>query len=218
MERPGQPPHAGAGGLVTIGIVCLGDSTTAGTPGFLSPIEAPPRGAGNEKSQFAYWMARAHAEWEVLNRGVNGERSDQMLARFGRDVVHEEPRFVVILGGVNDIYQGFPPEFTKENLERMFGMSTRAGLTPVASSILPYNSMDQRQTKIMGELNVWIASTSGRLSIPFSDTNKAVASPDRPDRLAGSPDGLHPDVEGYRRMGAAISKTIEDHLQGATGR
>lgn len=184
----------------------------------MSPLEAPPDGAGDQRSQYEYWMARSHDEWEVLNRGVNGERSDQILARFGRDVVHEEPRFVVILGGVNDIYQGFPPEFTKENLERMYGMSTSAGLTPVACSILPYNSMGQRETKIMGELNVWIANTSGRLSIPFCDTSKAVASPDRPDRLAGSPDGLHPDVEGYRRMGAAISKAIEDYLLGPTGR
>ena len=31
-------------------IVALGDSTTAGTPGFKSPLEAPPDGAGNVQS------------------------------------------------------------------------------------------------------------------------------------------------------------------------
>ena len=64
-----------------ITIVALGDSTTAGTPGFQSPLEAPPNGAGNVESQYAYWLMRAHPEWQVLNRGVNGERSDQIRAR-----------------------------------------------------------------------------------------------------------------------------------------
>src|SRR5688500_10786726 len=70
-----------------ITIVALGDSTTAGTPGFLSPVEAAPDGKGDETSQFAYWMMKARPGWRVLNRGVNGERSEQILGRFARDVL-----------------------------------------------------------------------------------------------------------------------------------
>ena len=61
---------------VMITIVALGDSTTAGTPGHKSPIEAPPHGSGNVESQYAYWLMQTHPDWQVLNRGVNGERSD----------------------------------------------------------------------------------------------------------------------------------------------
>jgi len=61
-----------------ITIVALGDSTTAGTPGFRSPIEAPPNGSGNVESQYAHWLTSTHPEWLVLNRGVNGERSDEV--------------------------------------------------------------------------------------------------------------------------------------------
>ena len=53
-------------------IVGLGDSTTAGTPAFLSPLESPPNGRGNPESQYAYWMNQLHPEWTVLNRGING--------------------------------------------------------------------------------------------------------------------------------------------------
>ena len=77
-------------------IVALGDSTTAGTPAFRSPIEAPPDGAGNVESQYAYWLMQTHPDWRVLNRGVNGERSDQIRARFARDVVAATPAAVVI--------------------------------------------------------------------------------------------------------------------------
>ena len=86
-------------GALKLRIVGLGDSTTAGTPGFLSPLEAPPNGRGNPESQYAYWMMRMHPEWTVLNRGVNGQRSDEILARFERDVLSESPNYVVILGG-----------------------------------------------------------------------------------------------------------------------
>ena len=65
-------------GKVTI--VAMGDSTTAGTPGWKSRVEAPPDGAGDETSQYAYWLMQAHPEWDVVNQGVNGERSDQILA------------------------------------------------------------------------------------------------------------------------------------------
>ena len=36
-----------------IRIVAMGDSTTAGTPGWKSPVEAPPDGRGDETSQYA---------------------------------------------------------------------------------------------------------------------------------------------------------------------
>jgi hypothetical protein len=54
-----------------IRIVAIGDSTTAGTPGFLSPLEAPPDGRGDHTSQYAWWLMQAHPEWQVLNRGAS---------------------------------------------------------------------------------------------------------------------------------------------------
>ena len=68
-------------------VVGLGDSTTAGTPAFLSPLEAPPSGMGNPESQYGYWVTKAHPGWRFLNKGINGQRTDQMLSRFGRDVI-----------------------------------------------------------------------------------------------------------------------------------
>ena len=87
-------------------IVAIGDSTTAGTPAFGSPLESPPLGRGDPTSQYAHWLVQSHPDWEVLNRGVNGERSDQIRARFDRDVISARPAVVVVIAGVNDVYQG----------------------------------------------------------------------------------------------------------------
>src|SRR6266576_6987600 len=120
-------------------VIALGDSTTAGSPAFTSPIEAPPDGSGNVESQYAYWLSRGHPEWRVLNRGVDGERSDQIRARFVRDVVNAQPGVVVILAGVNDVYQGRSAESVEGELEAMYDLARAAKISVVAGSIIPYN-------------------------------------------------------------------------------
>src|SRR5215831_19558817 len=103
-----------------ITIVAMGDSTTAGTPAFESPREAPPKGRGDETSQYAYWLMKSHPEWDVVNQGINGQRSDQIRARFEEDVVAKKPAVVVIIAGVNDVYQGRPAQLAKDDLAGMY--------------------------------------------------------------------------------------------------
>jgi len=194
-------------------IIGLGDSTTAGTPGFLSPLEAPPEGRGNRESQYAYWMMKNHPEWTVLNRGIDGQRSDEILARFGRDAIEAKPNYVIILAGVNDIYQGAAIEFTKNNLLFMYQNSISAGIRPVSASVLPYNTSSRSEATVIRDLNNWIEYTANRLEILFCDTNLAVADPENRDRLRGSPDGYHPDVLGYRDMGELLARVIESDAE-----
>jgi lysophospholipase L1-like esterase len=187
-------------------IVALGDSTTAGTPGFSSPLEEPPNGRGDETSQYAYWLMNAHPEWTVLNRGVNGERSDQIRARFERDVIQVAPAAVVIIGGVNDVYQGRHVEHVTEQLHAMYGRAAEARILVVAGSIVPYNTATGDENARMRQINDWIRRQP---DIVFVDTRSAVAASDNPDRLFESPDGLHPSAAGYRRMADVIGAALE---------
>jgi len=192
-----------------ITIVALGDSTTAGTPQFKSAIEAPPNGEGNQESQFAYWLMRRHPEWTVLNRGVNGERTDQIAARFDRDVLSAKPALVVILAGVNDVYQGRSVEYVTGQLKSMYERARAAGIPIVAASIVPYNTATAEQNAKMHAINKWIAEEAARdPRMEFADTRAAAAAPGKPDVLSGSPDGLHPDVAGYRAMAGALEPVI----------
>jgi lysophospholipase L1-like esterase len=202
-------------------IVAIGDSTTAGTPGFLSPLEAPPEGSGDLTSQFAYWLMRQRPDWRVLNRGINGERADQIRARFNRDVVDAQPDLVVIIAGVNDIYQGRRPKAIQRELEALYDLAGRAepgGIPVVAGSVLPYNTASRRDIDRMHALNEWIRErASAGSGVTFCDTRSAVADPEQPDRLVSSPDGLHPSPEGYRLMAAAlepvIARTLADRVR-----
>lgn len=199
--------------MIPLTIVALGDSTTAGTPGFLSPLEAPPVGRGDPQSQYAYWLMTREPRWRVLNRGVNGERSDQIAARFDRDVLRERPAAVVIVAGVNDIYQGRSADTVQAQLAGMYERARRAGIPVIAGSIIPYSTAGPEQNARMHAVNDWIrARAATEPGLTFCDTRAAVADPSAPDRLLTSPDGLHPDAAGYRRMADALAPAIRSTL------
>jgi lysophospholipase L1-like esterase len=194
-------------------IVCLGDSTTAGTPLFKSPIEAPPDGAGDERSQFAYWLRQRHPDWRVLNCGVNGERSDEIAGRFNRDVLAHEPLAVVIIAGVNDVYQGLRASHVTSQLDAMYTRARANDIAVVAGTIVPYNTASADQNARMHAINTWIMQTAAAIpGVWVVDTRQAAADPNDPDRLAGSPDDLHPDIDGYRRMAEALLPVLERSL------
>ena len=195
-------------------IVALGDSTTAGTPAFKSPIEAPPNGSGDVESQYAYWLMKARPDWQVLNRGVNGERSDQIRARFARDAAAAAPDVAVIIAGVNDVYQGRTAAAVERELEAMFVAARAARIAVVAGSIIPYNTATAEQNTRMREVNHWIREyvASHQEGMVFCDTRAAVSAPGDPDRLVSSPDDLHPSPEGYKLMAAALEPAIATAL------
>ena len=196
-----------------IRIVAMGDSTTAGTPAFKSPREAPPAGSGDETSQYAYWLMRAHPDWQVVNQGINAQRSDTIAGRFQDDVIALKPAVVVIIAGVNDVYQGRPAQHVKDQLARMYDRARAAGIRVVAGTIIPYNTATPDQNARMKDINDWIR-TQGRADpgVIVVDTRAAVAAAGDPDKLATSPDGLHPDAAGYRKMADAIAPAIERAL------
>src|SRR3954463_14647839 len=207
-----------------ITIVALGDSTTAGTPAFKSAIEAPPNGSGNVESQYAHWLMQTHPDWQGLNRGVNGERRGQIpppvprhRARCARDAAQPTPAVVVIIAGVNDVYQGRSAAAVERELEAMYEAARAAKIAVVGGSIIPFNSATAEQNARMHAVNDWVRAYAAAhpADVVFCDTRAAVAAPGQPDRLVSSPDDLHPSPDGYRRMAAALEPAIKTALSRA---
>jgi lysophospholipase L1-like esterase len=162
---------------------------------------------------------QAHPDWEVINQGVNGERSDQILARFDRDVIRLRPRVVVIVAGVNDVYQGREVQHVVKQLRAMYDGAKAAAIPVIAGSIIPYNTATPEQNARMREVNAWIRATAAEdPGIEFVDTRAAAAAADDLDRLFESPDDLHPSPAGYRRMADAIRPVLESVLNRAVSR
>ena len=190
-------------------IVALGDSTTAGAPDFRSPAEIPPKGSGNPESQYAYWVMKRHPEWQVINRGISGERSDQILRRFESDVLAYHPEIVIVLAGVNDLYQGHSVESIENNLKAIYEKAKQNNIKILTCTVLPYNFSSEEIKGRMKQLNDWILKTAQAEKFGFCDTYKALENPKSPGALLSSRDGLHPDKESYQKMGEAIGVALE---------
>lgn len=189
-------------------IVALGDSTTAGTPAYLSPLEHPPDGQGDVTSQYAYWLRLARPDWEILNRGINGQRTDEIRARFERDVTRNRPQATVILAGVNDVYQHRPLAEIQGHLTAMYARARELGIVVVAGTVIPYDTARAPENEELHALNRWILA----LDLPVCDFHQAVQDVRNPDHLRQSPDGLHPTPSGYHRMAVALRPVLERAL------
>lgn len=91
-------------------IVALGSSSTAGV-GASDAAHAYP-------SQLAAELERRFPKSTVtvLNKGINGEQTKDMLARFERDVLDEHPDLVIWQTGSNEILRKGSPDAFRERV------------------------------------------------------------------------------------------------------
>jgi len=190
-------------------ILALGDSITAGAPQFKSPAEAPPRGRGNPKSQYVYWLNLKHPEWKIYNRGISGQATLAILNRTEAELRDTRPDLVILMAGVNDIYRNAAMPQTIKNLTAMIKIIRAQGIPVMLLSVLPYRGITPVQQKNLGDLNRWIEDYALRNGLGFCDTFAAMHAPGDAAQLVSTPDGLHPDAAGYRLMGETVAAALE---------
>lgn len=150
-----------------------------------------------------------------IGRGISGQTTQQMLARFQQDVIALKPSVVVILAGTNDIAQNAGPvsaEEIQENLRRMTELAQAEGIAVVLSSVLPVFDYPwkrglQPAPKIIA-LNAWIRQHAETVGATYLDYHSAMvdARGGLPPTLA--PDGVHPNEAGYRLMAPLAEAAI----------
>lgn len=81
--------------------------------------------------------------YTVVNRGVGGEETKDMLARFQRDVVAAGPSAVLIWGHINNITRSSPEQAeavksaTREHYTQMLSQARAAGITVLLATEIP---------------------------------------------------------------------------------
>jgi lysophospholipase L1-like esterase len=186
---------------VSIVVVGLGDSITAGNPGYDPDPARQPFEGDDPESQYLYWAALTDPSIEFRNHGVGGERTDQIRARFpaaaaGADVL-------VVQGGINDVVQGRPIEAAAADIRELVRHAKTRGLGVVVADVLPWNRGwpgAEPQIRALNELIRSLAAAEDVKVLPFHDT---LEDPGRPGRMGEewTADGNHPSVVGYRRLG-----------------
>ena len=103
---------------------------------------------------------------KVINRGVGGEQTHEILARFDKDVLALSPRGVIIWGFINDIFRSTPEEVdkkivrTRENLMSMIDKAQSKGIVPVLATEVTLPVPDGWLDQIAN----WIGTLRGKKS------------------------------------------------------
>jgi acyl-CoA thioesterase-1 len=141
---------------------------------------------------------------EIINKGIVGQLSEQMLVRFDSDVIRLSPRVVIILGGSNDLGWGLAPREILRNLSEMYRLSLENEIAPIACTVPSTLGYDEGiPPRIL--LNKLLQEHCREIGIPCVDVFRATLD-QATSRLAlrYSTDGLHLNSEGYRKMGVVI--------------
>ena len=151
----------------------------------------------------------------VLNRGISGQTSEQMLVRFPSDVVALKPRIVLILAGTNDIAGNTgptSPEYFKNDIMAMIAIARANAIEPVLCSIPPTAAFSWRpQVKPkpwIKQLNAWLRIYASDNHLRYIDYYSLLAGPSGEFRADLSNDGVHPNRSGYSLMRALVQKEI----------
>ena len=200
-------------------VATLGDSITAGSPGFdPDPRMRDTLGFGaNEKSQWQYWAQRAHPGLQFRNCGLYGERTDEIAARLA--ACAQGAQVLIVQGGINDIAQGRRLEPAAANLRRMVERGKHLGLRVAIAELLPWNNGYPDADPKIRRLNELIRALARAENIPVLPFYETLEDPDRPGRMREewTSDGDHPSVDGYRLLGEHAFRLPRPPVPNATG-
>jgi lysophospholipase L1-like esterase len=155
----------------------------------------------------------------VVDRGIGGQTSQQMLARFYQDVVALHPRVVHIMAGTNDLAGNTgpnSPEDFKNNIRAMVDLARSNHIQVILASIPPAEHFPWRSdihpTEQIRRLNAWLKEYSDQHKLVYADYYSALTTPSGAFRPELSNDGVHPNTDGYATMrpiaDAALKKAM----------
>jgi lysophospholipase L1-like esterase len=177
-------------------VSAIGDSITAGSRAGQRPypvlLQALLRGRNRDAL--------------VVNRGVGGQKTGAGIGSVQQALDADNPGFVLIMEGSNDVDGERPTDVTVENLRTMVMLVKNHGSVAVLGTIPPQVGPRAGFMGTVIELNDKIRRLSGEQRVTLADVFAAL-----PDASFMDGDGLHPNDRGD----AAIAATFDAALSQA---
>lgn len=152
---------------------------------------------------------------KFIDRGISGQTTSQMLVRFRPDVVNLKPSAVVILAGTNDIAGNTGPisiENIFGNIVSMVEIAKSNKIKPILCSVLPVFQYSWNKTvepvEKISKLNQMIKKYAEDNKISYVDYYTKFVDEKGAFPQKYSPDGVHPNLEGYKIMEQIVGQEI----------
>jgi lysophospholipase L1-like esterase len=143
----------------------------------------------------------------LLGRGIGGQTTAQMLARFWPDVIALKPAAVHILAGTNDIAGNtgpYDPNATCDNLQAMAALARANGVKVLFGALTPAARYPWRPAlhpdQEIPRLNAWLAAFARSQGHGLVDYTAVLDDGQAGMKPGLAYDGVHPTLEGYAVM------------------
>jgi uncharacterized SAM-binding protein YcdF (DUF218 family)/lysophospholipase L1-like esterase len=175
----------------------------------------------------------------VVNRGIAGQQSFELLARFETDVVAAAPRAVVLWGFINDIFRSSADmdatiTRVKESYLEMIARARAQGIVPILATEVtarpPSQSImdtvagwvgtilgkpayqDHINRQVMA-VNQWLIETATREGLLLLDLQQVIAEPGgRRHPAFAQADGSHITPAGYDMLSSYARPVLQEYL------
>lgn len=212
----------------TLGVILAGDGLTMQQQTLqTNEMRDEPKIIVLGASYAMAWAPPQIAQWKVLNRGIGGNQSFEMLARFESDVIEAEPEAVLLWGFINDIYRADPGELAKvkeqvlHNYKQMIEHATREGIEVVLATevsirqpkgfknqvaafvgdLLGKTSYQQTINRHVADVNASLTQYAQANGIILLDFNTALADESGQRHIQfASEDGSHLSEAAYEKL------------------
>lgn len=156
----------------------------------------------------------------VVNRGITGQTSQQLVLRFRQDVLALKPRAVVLQAGLNDVMGNTGmtgPDDYIANFETLLDLAEAHGIVPVIASLPPVSQIPERSEiparQRVSDLNRRLQALAARRGAIYLDLFTPLAGPDGAPREGLSSDGVHLTSAGYALLRPPLERTIAAALE-----
>lgn len=185
-------------------------------------VQSRPRAVLLGNSITDFWIT-THPDFfarnSFIDRGIGGQVSSQMLARFRADVLDLHPDMVIILAGTNDIAQNNGPidlDYILDNVQSMCELAVYHHIRPVICSVLPASRFGWREelrpAEVIRQFNSLLRSYAQSQGFLFVDYYSAMVDADGGLLPAYSDDGVHPNAAGYTVMEQVLTTALSSRF------
>lgn len=158
----------------------------------------------------------------VLNRGISSEKTAGMLTRLEKEIIPLHAKHLIMLMGINDIFDGIKPEEIANHIEEIIVMMKEKSPETqlILQAIYPINEQDRDSfyekmmmkgngNESVKETNKLLEALAKKHDITFININPLLSDENGNLKHAYAYDGLHPNASGYRIISDEIKKVIK---------
>jgi lysophospholipase L1-like esterase len=149
----------------------------------------------------------------LINKGISGQTTVEMLFRFNEDVINQNPQAVYILAGINDIAQNsgyISIDDISTNIIKMGLLAQKNNIKVIICSVMPvteiaWNEKIKNANQKVIELNHQLINKSKKNNFIYLDYYSEM----KEELSLLTYDGLHPNEKGYLKMIAILKKSLK---------